>query len=74
MSNHDTDAVAEVKPGGLLDRLTERAAKVREAKICANCSNLLQVSATALGCAAHDKLILPDFPPYHGHMQCKDWK
>ncbi|MNC04939.1 hypothetical protein BSK59_02045 [Paenibacillus odorifer] len=58
-----------IKPGGLLDRV----AKSHECGVCKNCGNLLKVSETTLGCAAHDKLILPDYPPYHGNAKCKDW-
>lgn len=59
-----------MKPGGLL----EKAMKRHESRICENCRNLVQVSKTALGCAAHDKFILPDYPPYHGNAKCKDWE
>lgn len=56
--------------GGLLDN----AIKMRESRVCKNCENLIQISDVALGCAAHDKFILPNFPPYHGNMVCQDWK
>lgn len=26
-----------------------------------------------LACVAHDKFIMPQFPPYHGNCRCKDW-
>lgn len=53
--------------------MLQRIMKSKESGICRNCGNLLQVSETALGCAAHDKLIMPDYPPYHGASKCKDW-
>lgn len=59
-----------IKPGGLLQKAMQR----HEGGTCRDCGNLLQVSKTALGCSAHDKLILPDYPPYHGNARCGDWK
>lgn len=59
-----------MKQGGLLEKAMENHRK----KICQNCGNLVKVSDTALGCVAHDKFILPDYPPYHGNLECKDWK
>lgn len=59
-----------VKPGGLL----EKALKLSGGRICQNCANIVKVSDKALGCTAHDKLIMPNYPPYHGNANCKDWK
>lgn len=58
-----------IKPGGLL----EKAMKKFNGRICQNCGNLIQVSDMSLGCVARDKLILPDYPPYHGNANCEDW-
>lgn len=63
-----------IKSGGFLDKAICRETAKREARICQSCANLVQVSDTALGCAAHDKLILPNYPPCHGNMICEDWK
>lgn len=59
------------KKGGLLERIAQ--ANTTEG-ICKSCGNLAKVSETALGCTAHDKLIIPKFLPYHGNCKCKDWK
>ena len=61
----------ELKKGGLLERAMNH--KTAEG-ICETCYNLVKVSETALGCAAHDKLIIPDYIPYHGNAKCPDWK
>jgi hypothetical protein len=58
-----------LKPGGLLARTMKF-----DTGTCETCGNLVQVSETAVGCAAHDKLILPNFPPYSGKAKCKDWQ
>lgn len=44
--------------------------------ICETCGNLDQITKTAFGCIANDKLILPDFPPYFrpAHRKCPDYK
>jgi hypothetical protein len=43
--------------------------------VCESCEHLVQVTDTAIGCEAHDKLILPEYPPYHGrNMSCTDWE
>ncbi len=43
-------------------------------KVCETCGNLVRLGGTLIGCEAHDKLILPDYLPYHGNMTCPDWK
>lgn len=63
-----------VKVGGLLAKAMNIADATASAKICKTCANLVKVSETSLGCASHDKLILPDFPPYHTYMKCEDWE
>lgn len=63
----------ELKKGGLLERIT--LSKAPSEGICETCGNLIKASDTALGCVAHDKLIMPEYPPYHGNCNdCKDWK
>lgn len=62
-----------VKPGGLLDSVIKITEAAASARTCETCGNLVQLSETALGCAAHDKLIIPEYPPYHGYMKCPDW-
>ena len=47
---------------------------VRRNGVCESCEHLVAVSNTAIGCEAHDKLILPDYPPYHGNCKCPDWE
>lgn len=42
--------------------------------ICETCGNLEHIGDKLIGCIAHDKLILPEYPPYHGNRKCKDWK
>lgn len=56
---------------GLLDQVMKNTPS--KDGICETCKNLIQVSDNALGCTAHDKLIMPDFPPYHGRKKCADW-
>ena len=43
-------------------------------KVCATCGNLVRIGGTLIGCVAHDKLILPNYPPYFGQKPCPDWK
>ncbi len=59
----------------LLDRVREVGDVCEERTgICDTCGNLVQVTKTAIGCEAHDKLILPMFPPYHTpNNKCPDW-
>lgn len=38
----------------------------KEEKACATCGNLVRIGGTLIGCVAHDKLILPNYPPYFG--------
>lgn len=62
---------SEVLKGGLIERLI----KERDKKgVCATCGNLIKLSENALACAVCDKLILPQFPPYHGNCKCEDWR
>ena len=47
---------------------------VDDTGICRTCGNLCRIGETGLGCEAHDKLIIPDFPPYDlPNFKCKDW-
>lgn len=46
----------------------------KEEKACATCGNLVRIGGTLIGCVAHDKLILPNYPPYFGQKPCPDWK
>lgn len=41
---------------------------------CETCGNLVQPAPGLIGCEAHDKLIIPEYPPYHGNAKCPDWK
>lgn len=34
----------------------------KEEKACATCGNLVRIGGTLIGCVAHDKLILPNYP------------
>lgn len=45
------------------------------AGVCESCDHLVGVTDTAIGCEAHDKLILPEYPPYHmpNNTKCPDW-
>jgi len=56
----------------LLEEIGQRAENL--CGICQTCGNLVQPAAGLIGCQAHDKLILPEYPPYHGNMKCRDWK
>lgn len=59
-----------MKKGGLLERIT----KSKEG-ICDTCGNRVDIeSEFGYGCEVHDKLILKNFPPYHGNFKCTDWK
>lgn len=42
----------------------------KEEKACATCGNLVRIGGTLIGCVAHDKLILPNYPPYFGQKPC----
>lgn len=44
----------------------------KEEKACATCGNLVRIGGTLIGCVAHDKLILPNYPPYFGQNPCPD--
>ena len=46
----------------------------KEEKACATCGNLVRIGGTLIGCVAHDKLILPNYPPFFGQKPCPDWK
>lgn len=35
---------------------------------------LVRIGGTLIGCVAHDKLILPNYPPYFGQKPCPDRK
>jgi hypothetical protein len=60
----------KLKKGGFLERITT----TRDG-ICETCAHLIVISDTALRCVAHDKLILPEYPPYHGQgIKCGDWR
>lgn len=41
--------------------------------VCETRTHLINISQTAYGCVAHDKLIMPEYPPAHGNCKCKDW-
>lgn len=44
----------------------------KEEKACATCGNLVRIGGTLIGCVAHDKLILPNYPPYFGQKPCPE--
>lgn len=46
----------------------------KEEKACVTCGNLVRIGGTLIGYVAHDKLILPNYPPYFGQKPCPDWK
>ena len=46
----------------------------KEEKACATCGNLVRIGGTLIGCVAHDKLILSNYPPFFGQKPCPDWK
>lgn len=59
-----------MKKSGLLERITKK-----QEGICDTCGNRIDIGADlGYGCEAHDKLILKNFPPYHGNCKCADWK
>jgi len=62
-----------LKRGGLLERLIK---PLSTEGVCTSCDNLIKLSDTALGCIAHDKLIMPEYMPYHGEygLKCQDWR
>lgn len=55
---------------GILSEILNR----KTGHICENCKNLIRISDTALGCVAHDKLIMPDYLPYTANAVCKDFE
>lgn len=55
-----------------LEEVRRKAEK--EEKACVTCGNLVRIGGTLIGCVAHDKLILPNYPPYFGQKPCPDWK
>lgn len=65
--------------GELLDSIRaidERRKKNGTGHICRTCKNLVRVTDTVIGCEAHDKMILPMFPPFHDGSEkgCPEWK
>ena len=40
---------------------------------CETCGNLTRIGNSLIGCEAHDKLIMPEYPPYHGKSKCPDF-
>lgn len=62
----------KLKPGGILEQASKQAIGPLP-RICATCGNLVAIGKSSLGCAPHDKLIIPDYPPYHGNGNCADW-
>lgn len=42
--------------------------------VCKTCGHLVSVKENLIGCEANDKLILPEYPPYHGNTKCPKWK
>lgn len=62
-------------PPDMVDQAIADIRKVeKEEKACATCGNLVRIGGTLIGCVAHDKLILPNYPPYFGQKPCPDWK
>lgn len=57
---------------GLLDDISQRSAD-RDGT-CETCGNLIHLAPNLIGCKAHDKLILPTYPPFHGNAKCEDWR
>lgn len=59
-----------------LDSIREKAESPTDRTgICETCGNLCEVVQGLIGCEAHDKLIIPEFPPYFmPKVKCKDWK
>lgn len=57
---------------GVLDDIRARA-KDKEG-ICETCGHLVQVVKGVIGCEAHDRMIMPMYPPYHDGMKCLEWK
>lgn len=59
-----------------LEECRKRAEEHKREKegICETCGNLETITESLIGCIAHDKLILPAYPPYHGRVKCPDWK
>ena len=65
--------MSNFKEGGNLEKIAKRQCPKG---VCKTCANLVQFTETgAFACAAHDKLIMPKYPPYiHEHSPCEDWK
>lgn len=59
---------------GVLDDIRAMDKEKLSAAICETCGNLVQVTKTVLGCEAHDRMIMPMYPPYHDNMKCPEWK
>ena len=65
--------------GGFLDSIRIKAGlpqkTIDDTGICQTCGNLCAVTETLIGCEAHDKLIIPEFPPHaNPKFKCGDWK
>lgn len=60
----------KLKSGGLLERIIKNQDKPG---ICESCENLVKVDGTPFGCAVHDKLVIPDYLPYHSNNKCPEW-
>lgn len=55
-----------------LEKVRQKAAGAKG--LCRTCANLVKVGPNLIGCEAHDKLILPEYPPYDGNLKCPEWK
>lgn len=55
----------------LLDRVRQLADR---SGICESCGNLVFITERLVGCEARDKLIIPEYPPYHNtNNKCPEW-
>ncbi len=61
----------QIKNKSLLEQIKSKA---NREGICETCGHLEQITENAIGCIVLDKLILPEYPPYHGNCKCDSWK
>ena len=55
---------------GFLERIRSR---INGDGTCETCGNLTRIGDSLIACEAHDKLIMPEYLPYHGKMKCPDF-
>jgi hypothetical protein len=52
-----------------------RAREHEDDGLCITCRNLVVLTKKLIGCEAHDRLVMPQYPPYGTRgFRCPEWK